>query len=85
MIIYVRTYVTGNVDYAPGPYTITIPAGVTSVPLNITLLDSDAESVLEFILYIVYSNELMIGDYSQAVVAIIHSNGSFKCFTTTLR
>ena len=69
-------YVTGNVEYTPGPYIVTIPAGVTSVPLNITLLASDAESVSEFTLYIVSSNEVMIGDYSQAVVVIIHSNGS---------
>ena len=69
-------YIAGNVEYTPGPYTITIPAGVTRVPLNITLLASDAESVSEFVVYIAYSNEVMIGDYSQAVVAIIHSNGS---------
>ena len=71
-------YVTGNVDYTPGPYTITFPAGVTSVSLNITLLNSDAELFSEFILYIVYSNESMIGDYSQAVVAIVQSNGRFN-------
>lgn len=74
-------HVTGNVEYTPGPYTIIIPAGVTSVPLNITLLASDAEAVSEFILSIVYSNEAMIGDYSQAVVAIIHSNGSLMLST----
>ena len=69
-------YAVGNVNYIPGPYTITFPAGVTSVSFNISLLESDGESLSEFKLYMVYSNETMIGKYSQVVVAIIHNNGS---------
>ena len=68
----------GNINYIPGPYTITFPAGVTSVSFNISLLGSDGGSLSEFILYMAYSNETMIGNYSQAVVVIIHNNGSYN-------
>lgn len=70
--------VTGDVDYIPGPYTVIIPAGVTNVHFNISLLHNDKESYREFTIFIVYSNELLIGKYSQAAVAIIPSSGRYN-------
>ena len=34
--------VTGGVDYDSGPYTVTFPAGVTSVPFDVPIIDDDA-------------------------------------------
>ena len=45
---------TGNDDYIPGPYHITIPAGQTEVPFNISLPNDDmSEENKEFDLVIV--------------------------------
>ena len=33
--------ITGGVDYDSGPYTVTFPAGVTSVSFNVTIFDDN--------------------------------------------
>ena len=44
---------TGGIDYFPGPFSVTFPAGVTSVPFNVTLADDDLVEPYEtFTLYI---------------------------------
>ena len=45
---------TGGKDYTPGPYRITIPAGQTEVPFNVSLPNDDmSEESKEFDLVIV--------------------------------
>ena len=44
---------TGDDDYKPGPYVITIPAGQTLFPFNVSLLNDDmSEENKEFNLVI---------------------------------
>jgi len=33
--------ITGGVDYDSGPYTVTFPAGVTSVPFNVPIINDN--------------------------------------------
>ena len=44
---------TGGIDYFLGPFSVTFPAGVISVPFNVTLVDDDlVEPYESFTLYI---------------------------------
>ena len=44
---------TGGIDYIPGPFNVTIPAGVTSAPLDVIIVDDDLVEAYEtFTLYI---------------------------------
>ena len=46
-------FYTGDIDYFTGPFSVTFPAGVTSVPFNVTLADDDLVEAFErFTLYI---------------------------------
>ena len=36
---YYYYYITGGDDYNFGPYTVTFPAGMTSVPFNVPIID----------------------------------------------
>ena len=73
-------HVTGDVDYTPGPYSVTFPAGETRIHLDILLLDNNDTTYAEFLLEIVRSNEAALGDNSQVTVAIVSRNGSFDTF-----
>ena len=33
----IKIFIGGGVDYNSGPYTVTFPIGITSVPFNITI------------------------------------------------
>ena len=44
LVYYINNDLTGNDDYGPGPYIVTIPAGETMVPFNISIVD---DSILE--------------------------------------
>ena len=39
--------ITGDVDYGSGPYTVTFPAGVTSVPFDVPIIDDNILEDLE--------------------------------------
>ena len=75
--VYHYVHNTGNVDYIPGPYNVTFPAGETRIYLNISLSDNDTRTYAEFLLVIVYSNEAVIGDNGQTIVAIITRTGIY--------
>ena len=44
MSLLINNDLTGNDDYGPGNYTVTIPAGATMVPFDIPIVD---DNVLE--------------------------------------
>ena len=44
MIININSNLTGGDDYGPGIYTVVIPAGMTMVPFDISIVD---DSILE--------------------------------------
>ena len=72
----------GNVDYIPGPYSVTFPAGETTIHLDISLLNNNETTHAEFLLEIVYSSEVALGDNSQATVTLISRDGSYNTFAT---
>ena len=38
---YYNYYYIGNIDYDPAPYVLTIPAGMTSITFNTTMINDD--------------------------------------------
>ena len=62
-------------DYGSGPYTVTFPAGVTSVPFNVSIIDDMIfEGNENFILTIDRSslpNDVTVGSPDQATVTIV--------------
>ena len=62
-------------DYTSGPYSVTFPAGMTSVPLNIPIYDIDIfEGHRIFILAIInlsLPTGVMSGDPYQVIVFIV--------------
>ena len=66
---------TGNDDYIPGPYRITIPAGQTEVPFNISLPNNDmSEENKHFDLVIVVGslfNRFIRGRINRARITIM--------------
>ena len=64
-------------DYTSGPYSFTIPAGVTSVPFNIPINnDNILEDNKNFTLTINPSLPIgvMVGNLSQATVTIVDND-----------
>ena len=63
----------GGVDYDSGPYTITFPAGVTSVSFGVLINDDNLlEDDEEFTLTINPSDDhCLVGDPGNATVAIL--------------
>ena len=43
----VKSILTGNNDYDPGPYHLTIPAGMTRVRFTVTITDDDVQEIDE--------------------------------------
>jgi len=71
---------TGGVDYDSGPYTVTFPAGVTSVPFNVPIKDDNIlENNEDFTLTIMRSSALpdgvTRGSTSQATITIVDDDG----------
>ena len=66
---------TGNVDYVPGPFNITIPAGTINVSFNVSITDdSITENTEAFLLNInpvSLSNKIVFGSDGGAVVTIV--------------
>ena len=67
-------------DYTSGPYSVTFPAGVMSVPFNISIIDDNIlEDNENFTLTINSSlpTGIMVGNPGQATVPIVDNDG--KC------
>ena len=68
-------------DYHSGPYTVTFPAGITSIPFSIPIND---DSILEysenFMLTINESlpRDVTVGNASEATVTIIDDDSKFS-------
>ena len=69
----------GGVDYYFGPYNVMIPARVTSVSFNISIIDDNVlEGNENFVLTINPSslpNDVNVGNPHQAVVIIVDNDG----------
>ena len=64
-------------DYTSGPYSVTFPAGVTSVPFNISINDDNIfEDNENFSLTINASlpTGVMVGNHGQAAVTIVDND-----------
>ena len=68
-------------DYGPGPYIVTIPAGMTSVPFDIPITDDGVlEGNEDFMLTINPSplpTDVSVGTPDQATVTIVDNNRKF--------
>ena len=66
---------TGDVDYDSGPYIVIFPAGMTSVSLNVSIINDDMlEDEENFLLTIDLSslpNNVTVGDPEEAIVTIV--------------
>jgi len=72
--------VTGEgVDYASGPYTVTFPAGVTSVTFDIPINDDNIlENKQEFSLIIMpssLSDRISQGGQGSSIISIVDDDG----------
>ena len=69
----------GGVDYDSGPYTVTFPAGVTSVPFDVTINDDNTlEDDKDFTLTMMHGtfpNGITRGSIGQATVTIADDDG----------
>ena len=66
----------GNIDYIPGPYNVTFPAGAAIVPFDVVLIIKNTEETIkEFNISIIPSSGLSSGSYNSALVTIIGRNG----------
>ncbi|XP_065909619.1 uncharacterized protein [Dysidea avara] len=75
---------TGGVDYDSGPYTVTFPAGVTSIHFNVTINDDfivegDEHLELAIILSSPPNNFVTINDHYQATVIIKENDYTGGC------
>ena len=60
MYIYI---ITGGSDYESGPFNVIIPAGETSVPLNISIIDDNIFEANESFNISIDSSSLSCGVY----------------------
>ena len=62
-------------DYGSGPYTVTFPAGTTTVPLDIPINDDDIYEINENFTLTINSSSLptgvTVGNPGQATVTIV--------------
>jgi len=76
-----NNFTGGGVDYNSGPYTVTFPAGVTSVPLNVPINnDNICERNENFNLTINSTSlpsDVTVGDTSSTTVAIVDDEGMY--------
>ena len=70
--------VTGGVDYDSGPYTVTFPAEVTSVPFDVTINDDNIMEDDEDFMLIINSSTLpegvTHGDPNNATVTVTNDD-----------
>ena len=75
-------------DYDSGPYSITFPAGTTSVPFNISIIDDNIlEDDENFILTVDLSSlpsNITANDPYQATVTIVDKDGKFTIMAKCL-
>jgi len=76
----------GNVDYNSGPYTITFPAGITSVSFDIAIIDDNIREEHEYFNLIIATvqERIHFGEYSNATIFIKDNDGMRQiiCYTT---
>ena len=69
----------GGVDYNSGPYTVTFPAGVTTVSFNIPITDDNVlennEDIQIEINVSSLPSRVFVGNPSQATVTIVDNDG----------
>ena len=74
---------TGGVDYDSGPYTITFPAGATSVSLNILVYDNQKYEENKNFTLIVSNDSLphgvVVGKPSQVTLIIRNDDSKLLC------
>ena len=62
-------------DYGSGPYIVTIPAGVTSVPFDVPITDDDTLEVNENFTFTIdpstLPTDVTVGSPDQATVTIV--------------
>ena len=73
MIDYI--FLTGNVDYISGPYSVTFPAGASNTSFSLSITDDNiTENTEAFLLNInpiSLSTNLVFGSHGGAVVTIV--------------
>ena len=70
-------------DYTSGPYSVTFPAGVTSVPFNISINDDNILEGNETFMLTINSSlatGVMVGNLDQTTVTIVDNDGKFRVF-----
>ena len=68
-------------DYTSGPYSVTFPAGVTSVLFNISINDDNIVEDNETFMLTINSSlatGVMVGNPSQATMTIVDNDGKLK-------
>ena len=79
-------YVGGGEDYHSGPYSVKFIAGMTEIPLNVSIVDDViSERNESFNLLINASslpNKVSVGDHDQATVTIVDNDGKYVCTHT---
>ena len=78
-LFYFYNTITGGVDYDSGPYTVTFPAGVTSVSFDVPIFEDDIVEDDEYIVLSIISNLLSSGvnqDYPNTTMIVIAKNDS---------
>ena len=71
--------ITGGDDYAPGPFSVTIPAGETSVPFNISIIDDNIFEANELFTLTIDSSSLssrvLVQPGCMAIITIVDNEG----------
>ena len=79
MHILIWPHVTGDDDYAPGPYYITIPVNTRMAPFNISIFDDTEDENNENFMLTVNSTALPAGFFAgnpyEATVTITDNDG----------
>ena len=74
---------TGNVDYNSGPYTITFPAGMTSVSFDIAIIDDNIHEEREYFDLIITTTQdlperIYFREYLNATISIEDNDGMYE-------
>ena len=64
----------GDIDYVPGPYNVTFPAGMTRVPFDVVLLNSNSITIKEFTISIT-PGELLLRNNNTVLMTITGADG----------
>ena len=77
-------------DYGSGPYTVTFPAGATSVPFNVsinddTILEGDEDFMLTIDPSSLPPTGVTVGSPDQATVTIVDDEGGKMKYCRTFK